>query len=134
MEMGLGNYEANIDLYFPDLDSVRVPVILTINNELGFKPSLLPTKYYLMSPYPNPFNPSTKIRYGTAYDVNATIKIFDINGRVVRSILDGKISPGNHETEWNGRDDGGNNIPSGMYFIRYNAGDYRKTQKVVLLN
>ena len=132
--MELGDYQANIDLYFLNLDSLRVPVILTVNNELGSKPSLVPTSYYLMSPYPNPFNPSTKIRFGTAHDTYATIKIFDINGRVVRSILDEKVPPGNHETLWNGRDDGGNNMPSGMYFIRYNAGHYMKTQKVVLLN
>lgn len=71
--------------------------------------------------YPNPFNPSTFIRYSLPIDASVSLEIFDIMGRKVRSLLDGGKSAGYHTVVWNGRDNVGKDVASGTYLYRFVA-------------
>jgi hypothetical protein len=67
---------------------------------------------------PNPFNPSTVIRYELAQEAYAQLWVFDITGRVVRLLHDGRATAGPHEVLWNGRNDAGQVLPSGVYYYQ----------------
>ena len=71
---------------------------------------------------PNPFNPRTTIRFELARAGAARLAVYDVCGRQVRTLLDGSLAAGSHEAEWDGRDDGGREVGSGVYLARLEAG------------
>jgi 1,4-alpha-glucan branching enzyme len=83
--------------------------------------------------YPNPFNPSTTIRFSISRQVRAAIMVYDVSGRLVRCLLDKVVEPGVHETVWDGKDDAGRVSASGVYFYRLEAGAYSGTRKMILV-
>jgi len=94
----------------------------------------LPTSFALRGCRPNPFNPVTVI----AFDVpesggKVTLEIFDVRGRLVRTLVTGADGPGRKESVWRGVDENGAPVSSGIYFCRMTAGDYEKTLKLTLL-
>lgn len=95
--------------------------------------SNIPLIYSLVQNYPNPFNPTTNIAYSLAERKHVLVNIYDVNGSHVRTLVDEVQERGRYLTSWNGRDDGGRKLASGIYFIRYQAGDYRFAKKAVLL-
>jgi len=94
----------------------------------------LPTTFVLHPNAPNPFNPTTRIRFDVpSSGGQVTLRIYDVRGRVVRTLVDAPQSPGEHTAAWNGRDDLGNTVGTGVYFYRLVAGDFVATKKMVLL-
>ena len=90
----------------------------------------------LLQNYPNPFNQWTMIPFQIYEETgaNVSIAIFDVNGRAVKSLCVGKnFKKGNHQVAWDGSDDRKRNLASGLYFIRFKAGDYIETKKIILL-
>jgi hypothetical protein len=86
-----------------------------------------PVQYYELSQnYPNPFNPSTMIKFNMQKTGNAVIKIYDMSGREIETILNGQVAAGYHEVRWNA-----NNLSSGVYFYRMQAGKFTETKKMV---
>ncbi len=84
--------------------------------------------------HPNPFNPTTVIRYALPESAPASLKVYDVAGRLVRTIFGSvKVPAGAYEVEWDGKDDNGNSVSSGVYFCRLTAGKESLTRKVVLL-
>jgi len=84
--------------------------------------------------YPNPFNPSTTIRYSLPKAENVTLQVFDVGGRLVRTLVRGVKKPaGAFEVQWNGTDAAGRPVASGVYFYRLTAGTETLTHKAVLL-
>ena len=73
--------------------------------------------------YPNPFNPSTSIRFAVKEPTNVTLQIFNIRGELVRTLIDGEYNRGVHEKRWHGRDNTGNQVASGLYFYRLQIGN-----------
>ena len=109
--------------------------ITSISEYIKFE---LPTGFTLSQNYPNPFNPTTKIRYtipnvGTSFMKFVKIKVFDILGREVATLVNEEKPAGNYEVEFNARSYGGSNLSSGVYFYRMQAGDFRQTKKMILL-
>jgi hypothetical protein len=101
---------------------------------IGVDPSSVPKKYALHPNRPNPFNPATLIHYEVpAAGGVMTLKIYDVAGRLVKTLIDGVEQPGRRLIEWNGRDDAGSRVASGVYFCRMTAPGYTRTQKMVLL-
>jgi hypothetical protein len=97
----------------------------------------LPTKLTLEQNYPNPFNPTTTIRFALAQPGVIRLEIYDLAGRLVRTLInnENKIS-GEHLVIWDGRDDRGNLAGSGVYFYRFfsnGSNNFEKTRKMVLL-
>lgn len=90
--------------------------------------NLLPTQSRLSQNYPNPFNPSTQINYTIPKASNVTLKIYDILGREIATLVSGKNQPGEHSVSWNAL-----NVPSGVYFYRIIAGDFVQTKKMLLM-
>jgi hypothetical protein len=82
---------------------------------------------------PNPFNPSTTIRYEVATTDRVILRIYDVAGRMVRELVRGRLDAGVHETSWNGRDEKGFLVASGTYFCRLEVGHDRHTAKVMLV-
>lgn len=72
---------------------------------------------------PNPFNPSTRIDYEVTKRGQATIRVYDVGGRLVRTLIEGTVDPGSHAVTWDGRDDGGERLPSGTYFYELRQQD-----------
>lgn len=82
---------------------------------------------------PNPFNPQTAIRYDLPSSGRAQLFVLDVNGRLVRTLVNEEQTAGSHSVVWNGRDDAGNAVASGVYFSVLDAGKHRLTRKLVLL-
>lgn len=95
-----------------------------------------PESFSLQPNYPNPFNPSTWIAFGipaNAGETEVRLEIFSLDGRLVRSLLRDKYAPGNHRVQWNGRDDVGAIVPTGVYFYRLQAGSFVASRKLVMV-
>jgi uncharacterized Ntn-hydrolase superfamily protein len=89
--------------------------------------------YCLNQNYPNPFNPSTTISYSLAQRAYVSMKIHDMLGREIRTLIAGDQAAGSHRTEWDGFDERGNRVPSGIYFYTLTAKGFRETRKLVML-
>jgi hypothetical protein len=85
------------------------------------------------SNHPNPFNASTTIAFTVHEDADVRLRIFDLLGRHVATLVDGYRSAGNHEVVWDGRSRSGDEIPSGIYFYQLQAGSASVGRKIVLL-
>lgn len=92
-----------------------------------------PPEFGLKQNTPNPFNPTTVIRFSIPEAGNVQITIHDVNGRVVRSLVSGNYQAGEHPVVWDGKDDSGRDVGSGLYFTRFQAGELTASQKMVLL-
>jgi len=90
--------------------------------------SLVPIKTALQQNYPNPFNPSTNISFTLPSQTLVSLKVFDLMGREVASIVSEEMSAGNHSKQWNAV-----NMSSGIYFYRLTAGSFTETKKLVLI-
>jgi flagellar hook assembly protein FlgD len=88
----------------------------------------------LRGAYPNPFNPQTTINYALPQDAAVTLVVHDVSGRVVRTLRSAVMeSAGNHDVVWNGRDDAGRQVGSGVYLVRLAAAGVSQIQRVALI-
>jgi hypothetical protein len=95
----------------------------------------IPKTFFLSQNYPNPFNPSTTIRYDIPVGsgtVPVKVFIYDIRGRLVRKLVDQEKESGSYQVHWAGRDDNGQQVSSGVYLYRIEAGDFLSTRKMVM--
>ncbi|GEM_PF-1611419 len=95
--------------------------------------TLGPTKFALLGNFPNPFSKITTIKFAIPHETEARLSIYDISGRKVRTLLNGKLRRGFYTVEWNGRDDRGRKVKSGVYFYVLNAGKFRKSRKMIMV-
>jgi len=101
---------------------------------LNERSEALPRAPRLEQNYPNPFNPSTTIRFSLAQRSHVTLKVFDVLGREVATLVEGDLIVGNHSVVWNGKDERGNQMSSGIYFYKLEAGDkFSQTKPLLLL-
>lgn len=89
--------------------------------------------YELFANYPNPFNPVTAIRFQVPEQADVKIQIYDILGNKVRTLYSGKKQAGTHELQWDGRNDAGVPVTSGIYFCNFKANKFNRTQKMMLI-
>ncbi|MCW8811167.1 MAG: T9SS type A sorting domain-containing protein [Ignavibacteriaceae bacterium] len=99
-------------------------------NPVGVKDNSneLPVKYNLQQNFPNPFNPSTKIKYSVLQTSQVNIKVFDILGNEIVTLVNEEKSIGTYELTWNAE-----SLPSGVYFYQLKAGSFVETKKMILL-
>ena len=102
----------------------------TTDNEMF---SGVPKEYVLLPCYPNPFNPKTTISYGLPRRSNVTIKIYDILGQTVKTLLDETKDAGYYKVIWDGKNDSGLNISAGLYLTVMSSPGYRKVEKMMLV-
>ncbi len=115
MEFGVGNYGNIIKYVYQKPTNVQP------------EPGKI-SSFYLTQNYPNPFNPATTINYQMPELNFVTIKIYDVLGKEVATLVNEEKPAGNYQIEFNGA-----NLPSGIYFYRIQADDYVETRKMVLL-
>ena len=93
----------------------------------------LPNQYILSQNYPNPFNPETQIRYYLPRACQVKLTVYNILGRAVRVLLDEKQSAGHNDVKWNGRDEKGDEVSTGIYFYQIKTREFTDTKKMVIL-
>ena len=91
------------------------------------------TAFSLEQNHPNPFNPTTTIRFTLPERSQVQLAVFDLRGRRVATLLDREMPAGPSSIEWDGRDRRGSQVSSGVYFYRIVAGRYTETRKMVML-
>jgi len=92
-----------------------------------------PNSFQIHENYPNPFNPSTRIRYELPIESNVSLIVHNISGKIVKTIVTESQSAGRYEIQWNGQDDTGNLVSTGMYFARIQAGSYSHVIKMIYM-
>ena len=92
-----------------------------------------PMTYKLYNAYPNPFNPTTQIKYDLPEDAMVSITIYDIMGRSIKSLVNSNQSAGYRSIQWNATNNLGEPVSAGMYIYMIQAGEFRQTKKMVLL-
>ena len=88
----------------------------------------LPDKFELSQNYPNPFNPTTLIKYSLPKAGNVSLKVYNVLGKEVATLVNGYQTAGNYKVEFNAR-----GLASGLYFYRLTAGDFVSVKKMMLL-
>jgi len=122
--VGTGESGVDIGAFGIGCDSL----ILTVNNVAN-----IPIKYALDYNYPNPFNPTTSIRYDLPEDAFVSITVYDLLGRQIIILVNTDMTAGYRSVLWNGTDTYGNPVSSGMYIYQIQAGSFVQSKKMVLL-
>lgn len=133
----LGAYEDGGEFWIPGItwdvsttfgDRFDPPELLLTNNNNG-----IPITFVLYQNYPNPFNPVTQIRYDLREDALVKITIYDMMGRVVRTLVNKQQNAGYKSIRWDATNNAGSAVSAGLYLYMIQAGDFRHTRKMVLL-
>jgi hypothetical protein len=106
-------------------------LISQADSTLVFAP--IPQEYALMQNFPNPFNPSTSIRFELPITTSVKLQVYDVGGRLIDRLADETFEAGVHHVIWNGKDLKGRDVSSGIYFYQIFTLDYTKTYKMVLV-
>jgi len=113
-----------------NLDDVEIRGLQSTNTSTPDTPALVTR---LRGAAPNPFNPSTQIRFSLASEGHARLTVHDARGRLVAVVGDQRFAAGDHAVSWNGTDDGGRRLGSGVYFARLEADGVTRTDKLMLV-
>ena len=129
-----GEYSADITILSndPAEPEVIIPVTLTVgyvNTEHG----VLPVVTKLQDNYPNPFNPTTNIAYSVKEAGNVNLKVYNVKGQLVRTLVNDVKETGNYTSTWNGTDNSNKSVSSGVYFYKMKSGNYSSTKKMILM-
>ncbi|MDP3025718.1 MAG: FlgD immunoglobulin-like domain containing protein [candidate division Zixibacteria bacterium] len=134
-----------IDLYFPYVslspekrrDFVLISKGYYINQDTGFTSSVslveLPSDFSVSQNYPNPFNPLTEIKFSLPENSPVKLVIFNVLGQKVKTLLDQDMPAGNHSVIWDGKNQEGKDVGSGIYFYRIEAGQYKVSRKMLII-
>lgn len=105
-------------------------------NPMSIETDLIPgtiTSYKLEQNYPNPFNPETTINYHMVSKSHVEIRVYNIVGQLVSTLMNQEQVPGVHSVKWNGQDSRGVAVPSGIYFVKMKTGSFSQIRKMTLL-
>ncbi|UCE08231.1 MAG: T9SS type A sorting domain-containing protein, partial [bacterium] len=93
----------------------------------------IPSEFTLHQNYPNPFNPETRIRYEVPKQARIMLKVMNLLGQKVGTLVNEDKPAGCYEVTWNGKDDHGQRVASGIYLYRLESGDFVQTRKMIFL-
>jgi uncharacterized repeat protein (TIGR02543 family) len=93
----------------------------------------VPKEYRLLQNYPNPFNPSTSIIFQLPKTVHVTVDVYNSSGQLIRTLVDETKPTGTYETIWNGKDNYGNSVGSGIYYYQIRTKDLRRVMKMMYI-
>ncbi len=111
----------------------RTLEIGALTARVGGDASLLPDRFGLTQNYPNPFNPTTSLSFAVPTSGQVTLEVYNVLGEKVTVLFDGVAQAGITTVIWNGRNDRGVSVASGIYFARLKAGDFAQSRKMVLM-
>jgi hypothetical protein len=115
------------------LDSIQQISFQSSVTDVTKQGSTLPKQFSVSQNYPNPFNPSTIINYALPRSSLVTIKIYNVLGQEVRTLVNSELQAGNYTVQWNGDNNTGRSVASGIYIYRVAAGQTVKTMKMMYL-
>jgi len=115
-----------------ELDDVVMREV-TAANALETVENALPAKFALANNYPNPFNPETTIEFSLEKTSEVTLTVYSITGQLVRTLVNSNMAAGTYQATFNGRDDFGHALASGVYFYQLQTADNIATQKMILM-
>jgi hypothetical protein len=119
------------DGYSYDLDYWYIDdIVLSTSTHSG---NIVSLRNKLIGNYPNPFNPSTTIAFSLLEPGNVSINIFNVKGEKVKTLVNQNFSAKEHSIVWNGTDDNGRRVASGVYFYRMISNDYSSSRKMILM-
>ena len=129
-----------LTLVYNDFSSGK-PLVMSVNPTLeggvislkGNPALAIPKVFALAQNYPNPFNPSTEMAYDLPTPGNVRFEIFNILGQNVKTLVDEYQDAGTYKVTWNGDDNTGSSVASGVYFYRVSAGEFKDIKKMVLM-
>ena len=109
--------------------------IIKLNTELVVEESRrpFPDSFCLLKNFPNPFNTATRIDFYVPANGKVSLRVYDVRGREVRTLVDRFLRRGKHFSIWNGRDGLWRKVASGRYICRLTAKDFKETKKMLLL-
>jgi len=113
------------------LDALAALQLLSVEKPIS--ESLVPTSMELHQNYPNPFNPTTIIPYSIDKTFEVQITVFNLLGQKIKTLVDGEQKAGVYRIGWDGKDESGNQVPSGIYFFQMKAGSITQTKKMILV-
>ncbi|MFC1569358.1 FlgD immunoglobulin-like domain containing protein, partial [bacterium] len=102
-------------------------------SDIASRNTLNPDEFGLNANYPNPFNPSTTISFQLPKTTQVTVTVYDLQGKNIATLLEQSLTAGKHQVQWDGRNDAGNDVASGVYFYKVHAGQNVKSSKMTLL-
>jgi uncharacterized repeat protein (TIGR01451 family) len=111
-----------------DSDSVDITVQTSTGTPIL---ASLPTSYALGLSHPNPFRQATTIPFDLPVSGLARVSIWDVSGRLVKTMAEGEMAAGRYQPRWDGRDDAGRTVASGIYFVRFESGTFSDTRKII---
>jgi hypothetical protein len=121
-------------IYTPNfLVGTDIGVFLATNLTSASNNELTEINATLLNNFPNPFNPTTTISFSIPNECKVDLSIYNIKGQKVKSLVKESFESGNYSVSWNGVDESGKSVGSGIYFYKLNAGDYQKVKKMVLV-
>lgn len=94
---------------------------------------MAPKGFRLEQNYPNPFNPTTVIGYSLSVVRFLNLTVYDISGRRVQTLVNAIHLPGNYSVDWNGQDEAGQQVASGLYFYRLSSRAFQQSRRMLLL-
>ncbi len=135
------NCKWNLPLGSPGVPDQRWSIdeiVFCLNQGTGItdvdgKASTMPLEYSLSNNYPNPFNPTTQIEYSIPISNPVSIEVYNALGQKVKTLVNRIMSPGAYQAIWNGTDDSGNAVPSGVYYCRMASSHFNSVKKMLLL-
>ena len=117
-------------IYIDDVQLGKQATVTGISKKTAFS---LPSDYRLEQNYPNPFNPSTTISYSIPKSGLVELAIYNLLGQKIKVLVNQNIASGTHNVQWNGTDENGWLVASGIYFYRINTSEFNQTRKLMLL-
>ncbi len=129
---GLALDSSSLYVGFYEMESVYRREIITSIEEPGV--SQKPVNFQLFQNYPNPFNSTTVIPFELGQSGHISIKVFNILGEEVITLLDKNLSAGRHSVSWNGRSSDGREVSSGLYFLKLETGNIIRSHKIMIIN
>ena len=106
---------------------------IVANTSLSIASEIIPEVFALHQNYPNPFNPITSLRYDLPQDGLVNITIYDMMGRIVKTLVNGSQTAGHKSIQWDATNDRNESVSAGLYLYTIQAEEYRKTRKMILL-
>lgn len=106
---------------------------ILVYDDTDIKDRTKPCRFALRQNIPNPFNPTTDISFSVPSVADVSLVIYDISGKAVRTLVNEQMQSGEHRIMWNGKDDNGIPMPSGIYFYRLKVGEQMATRKMMLI-
>jgi hypothetical protein len=128
-----GLYTYSIIALYGEIESSPLTIQVTVSYVTEFDLVREIDQTLLIGNYPNPFNPETVIRFSLKEDTDVLLEVYNIKGHLIRLLVNGNLRAGMYDIKWNGKDEYGQSVGSGVYLYRIRAGEYSSVGRMMLL-